>query len=131
MRLQRSRNNLQASACLQRTPFHIGRSKASELEAIDGLYWARVDSAHAALMAAKQMPPSPEEVPRMLKEIFVDTNNLKKEYLEMLSQLLETHKKIVYREISDLKGAEIDVWQAKTESFVREMTRLVNDVLSL
>jgi len=117
--------------CLQRTPFHIGRSKAAEMNAIEGLYWAMVDSAHAALMAAKQMPPSPENVPQMLKEIFVDTGNLKKEHVEAFEQLMSLHKGIVHKEISDLKGADIDGWQARTEKFVQEMTRLVNEVLSL
>jgi len=118
-------------ACLQRTPFHIGRSKASELNAIEGLYWAMVDSSHAALMAAKQMPPSPEKIPELLRDIFVSTGNLKQEYVEAFNNLYELHKKIVHKEVSDLKGVEIDLWQAKTEAFVREMTRLVNDVLRL
>jgi predicted nucleotidyltransferase/uncharacterized protein (UPF0332 family) len=118
-------------AALQRTPYHIARSKASELNSIEGLYWAMTDSAQAALMAAKQMPPSPENVPAMLKEIFVDTGNLKQEYIDMYFKLLELHKRIAHQEISDLRGVEIDFWQAKTEDFVREMTRLVNDVLSL
>ncbi|MEM4230842.1 MAG: nucleotidyltransferase domain-containing protein [Candidatus Pacearchaeota archaeon] len=118
-------------ACLQRTPYHIGRSKAAELNAIEGLYWALVDSAHAALMAAKQMPPSPENIPVLLKEIFVDTGNLKKEHIDTFNQVMVLHKKIINKEISDLKGVEIDMWQEKTEKFVQEMTRLVNEVLNL
>lgn len=118
-------------AALQRTPFHIGRSKAAELNAIEGLYWAMVDSAHAALMAAKQMPPSPENIPKMLNEIFVSTGNLNEKYIEAFTKLLELHKRIVHREISDLKGVEIDAWQAATEEFAREMTRLVNETISL
>ena len=118
-------------AALQRTPYHIARSKAAELNSIEGLYWAMTDSSQAALMAAKQLPPSPEDIPAMLRQIFVDTGNLKPEYVDSYNHLLEVHKKIAHREISDLKGAEIDFWQAKTEDFVREMTRLVNEVLSL
>src|SRR5690606_21758623 len=48
--------------CIQRAPMHIARSKAAELTAIDGLYWAMVDSAHGALIAAGYFPPSPEHV---------------------------------------------------------------------
>ncbi len=112
-------------AALQRTPTHIARSKASELNAIEGLYWAMVDAAHAALMAAKQSPPSPEHVPVLLKEIFVDTRNLKMKYVIFYRDLYVLHRKIVHGEITDLKGVEIDDWQAKTEKFVQEMTRLV------
>jgi len=114
---------------LQRTPFHLARSKSSELNAIEGLYWAMVDSSHAALMSAKQIPPSPEHIPIMLREIFVDTGNLKMNYVVDYRDLYVLHRKIVHGEISDLKGAEIDFWQAKTETFVQEMTRLVKALI--
>jgi predicted nucleotidyltransferase/uncharacterized protein (UPF0332 family) len=114
---------------LQRAPFHISRSKASELGAIEGLYWAMVDAAQAALMAAKQTPPSPEHIPVMLKETFTDTGNLKMEYVVMYRDLYVLHRKIVHGEIADLKGAEIDGWQAKTEKFVQEMTRLIKELI--
>ena len=115
--------------CLQRTPSHIARSRASELNAIEGLYWAMVDSAHAALMAAKQVPPSPEHIPIMLKELFVDTGNLKMKQVINYRDLYVLHRKIVHGEITDLKGAEIDVWQANTDEFVQEMTRIVKEIV--
>lgn len=107
----------------------MARSHASELNAIEGLYWAMVDSAHAALMAAKQIPASPEHIPIMLREIFTDKNNLKMNYVVMYRDLYLLHRKIVHGEINDLKGAEIDVWQAKTEDFVQQMTRLVKELI--
>src|SRR3989344_2313599 len=67
--------------CLQRAPQHFARSRASELGSIEGLYWAMVDSSHAALMADNQMPPSPEHVPIMLKERFVDKKMLSMKYV--------------------------------------------------
>ena len=54
--------------CLQRAPGHLVRSRAAELAAIDGVYWAFVDSAHGALIAAGRFPQSPEHVADMLKE---------------------------------------------------------------
>lgn len=114
---------------LQRTPAHMARSKASELNAIEGLYWAMVDAAHSALMAAKQSPPSPEHIPILLKELFVDTGNLKMKYAVLYRDLYLLHRKIMHGEITDLKGAEIDEWQEKTEMFVQEMTRLVRRLI--
>ncbi|MGD2073252.1 MAG: nucleotidyltransferase domain-containing protein [Candidatus Thorarchaeota archaeon] len=114
---------------LQRVPAHIARSKASEMNTIEGLYWAMVDSAHAALMAAKQTPPSPEHVPALLKEVFVDTGNLKIRYVIMYRDLYVLHRKIAHGEINDLKGVEIDEWQRLTEQFVQEMTRLVKSIV--
>lgn len=116
-------------SALQRTPLHLARSKSSELNSIEGLFWAMVDSAHAALMSAKQTPPSPEHIPIMLKEIFVDTNNLKMNYVIDYRDLYLLHRKIIHGDVNDLKGSEIDIWQAKTENFVQEMTRLVRSLI--
>jgi predicted nucleotidyltransferase/uncharacterized protein (UPF0332 family) len=112
--------------CLQRAPTHLLRSKAAELNAIEGLYWAMVDSSHAALIAAGINPASPEHVPNDLKEIFVDKGLLKMKYLIWYRDLLLLHKKISHGEITELKGVEIDDWQERAQDFVRTMAELVN-----
>ena len=116
--------------CLQRAPTHIARSKASELNAIEGLYWAMVDSAHAALISANIPPASLEHIPRDLRENFVNTGKLKMKYVIWYRDLLILHKKISHGEIKDLKGVEIDSWQEKTEDFLDVMARLVKDIIS-
>jgi len=116
--------------CLQRAPMHITRSKTSELNSIEGLYWAMVDSAHAALIAANVSPPSPEHIPVDLKENFVNKGKLKMKYVIWYRDLLILHKKIAHGEINDLKGVEIDDWQAKTEEFLDIMARLVKELIS-
>lgn len=113
---------------LQRTPVHIARSKAAELNAIEGLYWAMVDSSQAALMAAKQTPPSPEHIPVMLKNVFVDKGMLKMKYVLMYRDLYVLHRKIIHGEITDLEGKIIDGWQYNTEQFARKMAELVQAV---
>jgi len=65
---------------LQRAPLHLARSQAAELGAVEGIYWAMVDSSHALLISANVMPPSPEHIPILLKEKFVDTGKLKMKY---------------------------------------------------
>jgi len=114
-------------SCLKRAPMHIMRSKASELNAIEGLYWAMVDSAHAALIARNVLPPSPEHIPANLKETFVNENRLKMKYVSWYRDLLILHKKIAHGEINDLKGVEIDMWQDRAEEFLRVMAQLVKD----
>ena len=116
--------------CLQRAPTHIARSKASELNAIEGLYWAMVDSSHAALIAANILPPSPEHIPIDLRENFVDKGKLKMKYVLWYRDLLLLHKKIAHGEIKNLKGVEIDDWQEKTEKFLDIMARLVKELIS-
>ena len=112
-------------SCLQRAPTHFLRSKTSELNAIEGLYWAMVDSSHAALISRNILPPSPEHIPINLKETFVAEKSLDMKYAMWYRDLLYLYKRISHGEISDLKGVEIDMWQARTEEFMKEMARLV------
>jgi len=116
-------------SCLQRAPIHIARSKAAELNSIEGLYWAMVDSAHAALIAANITPPSPEHIPIDLKETFVNSGKLKMKYVISFRDLLVLHKRIAHGEEKSLKGVEIDDWQDKTEEFLEVMAQLVKDLL--
>lgn len=115
--------------CLQRAPTHFLRSRTAELNSIEGLYWAMVDSAHAALIAAGISPASPEHISRDLKEVFIDKGRLKMKYAVWYRDLLLLHKKISHGEITDLKGVEIDDWQARTQDFMKTMAELVNQSL--
>ena len=117
-------------SCLQRAPVHIARSKASELGSIEGLYWAMVDSSHAALISANVSPPSPEHIPLELRQTFVDTKKLNIKYVQWFRDLLILHKKISHGEIKNLRGVDIDSWQDKTEEFLEVMAKLVNEMIS-
>ena len=114
---------------LQRAPLHLQRSKVAEMNAVEGLYWCMVESSQAALMAAKISAPSPDHIPMELKINFVDNGMLNKKYLDWYRDLLMLHKKIMHREIHDLKGVEIDDWQDRTEEFLNVMTGLIKDIL--
>lgn len=116
-------------SALQRAPMHIARSKFSEMSAIEGVYWAMVDSSQAALMTAGKLPPSPEKIPEMLKSEFVDSGMLKIEYVKALREIYLLHKAISHSQISDIKGQEIDNWQDMAENFLSEMTRIINQLL--
>lgn len=116
-------------SCLQRAPMHIARSKTAELGTIEGLYWAMVDSAHAALIAANISPPSPEHIAGELKMNFVSSGKLKMRYVDWFRELNVLHKKIIHGEITDLKGFQIDEWQKKAEEFLSVMAQLVNEII--
>lgn len=116
-------------ASLRRAPNHIARSRASEMGAIEGAYWAMIDSAQAALMMAGKMPPSPEHIPELLKETFVDSGMLKANFANGLKDLHDLHKAILHGSITSVKGASIDVWQDLAERFLKEMTRIIDTLL--
>ena len=116
-------------SALQRAPLHIARSRMSELNCIEGLYWAMVDSAHAALIAANLPPASPEHVAVDLKTTFVDSGKLNMKYVIWYRDLLMLHKRIVHGELKELRGIEIDSWQDRAEEFLEVMARLVKDLI--
>lgn len=114
---------------LQRAPLHLARSRSSVLGAIEGLYWAMVDSAHAALISANQLPPSPEHIPIMLKEVFIDKKLLKMRYAVWYRDLYLLHRKILHGDLRDIKGKEVDEWRGKADEFVRKMSELINRLI--
>jgi len=114
---------------LQRAPMHFARSKVSELNCIEGLYWAMVDSSQAALIASDTLPPSPEHIPINLNETFVNSGKLKSKYVDWFRELHTLHKKITHGEITELKGVMIDTWQERTQEFIGVMAELVNELV--
>jgi len=115
---------------LQRAPIHLARSRSSKLNSIEGLYWAAVDSAQAALMAAKQVPPSPEHIPDLLTKIFVETGNLKSSYVDFFRNIFTAHKRISHGAVTDIHGEEINKFEKQAEDFVQEMTKVIKKIIS-
>ncbi|MDP3882095.1 MAG: nucleotidyltransferase domain-containing protein [Nanoarchaeota archaeon] len=114
---------------LQRAPIHLARSKAAEISAIEGVYWSMIDSSQAALITAGKVPPSPEHIPMLLKDAFVDRGMLDINSVRNLRDLYLLHKSIMHGEIKNVKGAEIDIWQEKAEKFIGEMTNIIAKIL--
>ena len=118
-------------AALQRAPTHLARSKLALLSSVEGIYWTMIDSAQAALMTAGKLPPSPEHIPELLKEEFVDSGMLKMDYVMNLKNVYILHKAIAHKEILHFRGIDIDDWQNKAEKFLSEMTRIISYYLDM
>ena len=115
--------------CLQRAPLHLANSKRAEISSVEGLYWAMIDSAHALLMTAKITPPSPEHIPQLLKETFVDKKLLDPKYIGWYNEVFNLHKGIMHGTIRDVQGQNLDDLQNKTETFIRIMAETINKIL--
>jgi predicted nucleotidyltransferase len=114
---------------LQRAPMHLARTRASLINAVEGLYWTMVDSSHAALIAAKNMPPSPEQVPDCLRETFVSKKMLDPKYVLWYEEVYHLMHDILHGSKKEIKASEIDLLQKKTDLFLREMAHLVNKMI--
>jgi len=114
---------------LQRAPLHLESSISDQMNSVSGLYWAMVDSAHSALMAAKVFPASPEHMPFALKKTFVDRGMLKSKFVDWYKDILVLYKEIIHHKKYNLRGIEIDKLQDRTNEFIKEMTKLVEIII--
>jgi predicted nucleotidyltransferase/uncharacterized protein (UPF0332 family) len=115
--------------CLNRVPDHIKLSKQAEISAIEGSYWAMVDTAQALLMAIKILPPSREHIAILLKENFVDKNLLKLRYVTDFRDLHDLHRRVMHGEIKDIDGSIIDSWQNKAENFFNTGLKIIEEII--
>jgi predicted nucleotidyltransferase/uncharacterized protein (UPF0332 family) len=114
---------------LERAPVHLLNSKRAEMSAVEGLYWAMVDSANALLMAAKVTPASPEHIANLLNEYFVSKNVFDSRYLAWYTEVYRLYKGIIHGQISELKGQNIDDLQDKTRKFIGVMAETIRKIV--
>jgi uncharacterized protein (UPF0332 family)/predicted nucleotidyltransferase len=108
-----------------RAPTTLHNSKWHVMQATLDLYWAAIDSAHAALMTLGEIPPSPEHVADLLEERLVKSKQLEKKYPQVLRLLYNLSKMILHREVKEIKGDEYTKYQKMTEDFVERMRQIV------
>ncbi len=108
-----------------RSPRTLLNSRWHVLQATLDLYWAVIDSAHAALMRKNQIPPTPEHVADMLEKVLVKPKLLEPRYAEIMRRFYKISKMITYREIKEIKGPEYEHYYQEAEEFVRRMRKLI------
>ncbi|MBS3149164.1 nucleotidyltransferase domain-containing protein [Candidatus Woesearchaeota archaeon] len=114
---------------LRRAPIHIARARANVLGAIESLYWAMVDSSHAALMAAKQAPPSPEHIYEYLNDVFVKNRKLDRKYADYYREVYTIYHDIAHGNVNMITGKEVDDHIEKVIDFERVMRSLTIDIV--
>lgn len=114
---------------LERAPMHLVNSKRAEISAVEGVYWAMVDSAQALLIAAKVTAPSPEHIPLLLKTNFVDKKLLDEKYVGWYSDVYRIYKSITHGETSIVKGQLIEDLQQKAEKFIGIMAETIKKII--
>jgi predicted nucleotidyltransferase len=112
--------------CMTRAPWHIMRADSKVLGAIIDLHWTMIDAAQAALMDAGQVPPSKEEIPKMLMKTFVKQKKLGKAAVADFIDLYNTAKAIEHGKIDKMSGREFDRFRKIADNFKKKMKGLVN-----
>jgi len=114
---------------LQRSPNHLNRAREAMLAAVDGFYWSAVDAAHAALIAAEIMPPSPEQIPEIMDTEFVKKKLLKSKYVDYYFKLHNLAKEIAHGKVTEVPGQKLEDLQKESDEFLREMAKLVDNLI--
>jgi len=106
-------------------PKSIDNSKMHILAAFIDLYWAVIDAAHAALMCLNVTPPSPEHAADMLREHMVKNKLLHPKYIKDVNEFYYISKKIAYREIKYISGAEYEKYLKKATELVSVLKKFI------
>ena len=114
---------------LKRAPMHVMKTRLNILNAVEGLYWGMVDSAHAALMAAGQLPPSPEHVADLLNFVFVKEKRLDKKYVQWYEEVRKLAHEITHGNIKGIDGKDVDDHIDKCNNFIKKMTDIVHNLI--
>lgn len=106
-------------------PASIQRSRQHLLTAMMDLYWATIDSAHAALMHLGYIPPSPEDVADMIEEKLVKPGYVSRKYANTMRTMYKVFKQIVHRDIKEVEGRDYDKYKYEVQDFVKEMKKFI------
>lgn len=107
-----------------RSPTTIHNSKWHVLQATVDLYWAVIDSAHAALMREGEIPPSPSHVAELMQKTLVP-KGLQKKQVDTMRFFYEVYKKIIHRDVKNISGKQYDSYLKRAESFVGSMKKYI------
>ncbi|MBT4446096.1 hypothetical protein HOA92_07165 [archaeon] len=108
-----------------RAPKTLNNSRWHIMQGTLDLYWAVIDSAHAALMAKDTIPPSPDHVAAMLNKVFVKSKELEPKYVELMTKFYNLNKDITHRKIQHINGRDYDHLYKEAGEFVNRMKKLI------
>lgn len=112
-------------AYFARAPSTINNSKWHLLQATLDLYWAVIDSAHAALMSFGEIPPTPAHVADLLDGKLVKKKLLEKKYVETMKRFYRISKNIMHKQTREINGKEYDGLLKEAQDFVNRMETFV------
>lgn len=104
-----------------RAPQTLQNSQGHIMQASLDLYWAVIDAAHAAIMAAGETPPSPKHAAEMLRKIYVEKGLLEENYANSMDKFYMLSKDIMHRRVSVMSATYYDELYGEAKAFVDRM----------
>ncbi len=114
---------------LRRSPMHLAKAKIDIVASIENVYWAMVDSSHAALMAAGHVPPSPEHVAELLESMFVKRKFLNGKYVDWFKEMYELAHDVMHGNVKYIEGKEVDKYLKRAEEFEKVMRSITSKLI--
>ena len=109
----------------ERSPRTLYNSRWHVIQATLDLYWAVVDSAHAALMKMEVTPPAPAEIGDLLEKELLPRKLVSKKEVITVRKFYNLMKMITHREVRHIEGREYDNYYQEAEEFVKIMEKIV------
>lgn len=110
-----------------RAPKTLTNSRWHLLQANLDLYWAVIDSAHAALMRMGHVPPSPDQAADVLYDKLVKKKLLEEKYAATMKKFYDLSKMITHREIKYIDGKDYDRNLTEASEFVERMKKFIEE----
>ncbi len=89
------------------------------LQAVVDIYWAAIDITHAYLMKQGELPISPEHVSEHMKKY----KAFKKQDIDLVKNLYELTKQVIYRKKNIISGQEFDRLRKQTEEYYERIRK--------
>ena len=110
-----------------RAPVTLNNAQGHLLQASLDLYWAVVDSAHAALMHHGEVPPTPSHLPELIQRTLVKKGLAKHACVDTMQFFYNLQKKITHRQIIEITGKQFDTYRQEAQEFVKTMQSIVEE----
>ena len=110
-----------------RAPRTLSNSRWHLLQATLDLYWAVIDSAHAALMKLGESPATPEHVADLMDTAMVKKGKVERRYAETMRLFYSLSRQILHRELKEITGPAYEKYFQQAADFVERMQKIVTE----
>ncbi|MCF7866089.1 nucleotidyltransferase domain-containing protein [Candidatus Woesearchaeota archaeon] len=108
-----------------RAPRSIKAARSRQAQGCIDLYWAVIDSAHAALMSINEIPPSPEHVADLIDEKLVSKKLIDAKYVKTARKFFTLSKDIIHGKKQEVSGEEFEKYFKEANDFVNAMQKFI------